>query len=58
MQLRNFKALTGLAADGIVGDNTWSKLISEIKDIQTALNNHGYNLIVDGIAGLNTYSSF
>jgi len=55
--VKKFQSSYGLAADGIVGDNTWSKLISEIKDIQTALNIHGYNLIVDGIAGLNTYSS-
>jgi GH24 family phage-related lysozyme (muramidase) len=55
--VKKFQSSYELATDGIVGDDTWSKLISEIKDIQTALNNHGYNLIVDRIAGLNTYSS-
>lgn len=44
-------------ADGIVGDYTWSSLISKIKDIQAALNENGYTLILDGVAGINTYSS-
>ena len=54
--VKEFQRSYGLAADVIVGDNTWVKLINEIKDIQTALNKQGYNLIVDGVAGLNTYS--
>jgi GH24 family phage-related lysozyme (muramidase) len=54
--VKKFQSSYGLATDGIVGDVTFSKLINEIKAIQTALNNQGYNLIVDGIAGLNTYS--
>ena len=54
--VKTFQSSYDLAADGIVGDNTWSKLINEIKDIQTALNQHGYNLSLDGVAGLNTYS--
>ena len=55
--IKEFQIANGLVSDGIVGDDTWSKLISKIKDIQTALNDHGYNLIIDGVAGLNTYSS-
>ena len=31
-------------------------MISEIKDIQAALNENGFNLILDGVAGINTYS--
>lgn len=54
--VKEFQEANGLEADGIVGNYTWSSLISKIKDIQTALNENGFNLILDGIAGINTYS--
>ncbi|MFW2491761.1 glycoside hydrolase family protein [Clostridium chromiireducens] len=56
-EVKNFQKYYDLCIDGIVGDVTWSKLIDEIKDIQTALNTHGYNLTVDGVAGPNTYNA-
>jgi Phage-related lysozyme (muraminidase) len=55
--VKEFQEVNGLEADGIVGDFTWISLISKIKDIQSALNENGFNLILDGIAGINTYSS-
>jgi len=55
--VKKFQKSYDLSADGIVGDITWSKLIDEIKNIQTALNTHGYNLTVDGVAGPNTYNA-
>ena len=54
--VKEFQKANGLQADGIVVDYTWSSLISKIKDIQGALNENGFNLILDGIAGINTYS--
>lgn len=54
--VKEFQEANGLEADGIVGDYTWSSLISKIKEIQSALNENGFNLILDGIAGINTYS--
>lgn len=54
--VKKFQEVNGLEADGIVGDSTWSSLISKIKEIQAALNENGFNLILDGIAGINTYS--
>lgn len=54
--VKEFQEANGLEADGIVGDYTWSSLISKIKDIQSALNENGFNLILDGVAGINTYS--
>lgn len=55
--VKNFQKYYDLCIDGIVGDVTWSKLIDEIKDMQTTLNAHGYNLTVDGVAGPNTYNA-
>ncbi|WP_191980862.1 peptidoglycan-binding protein, partial [Clostridium haemolyticum] len=44
----------GLTVDGIVGPGTWEKLKSQIKPIQSALNDHNYNIAVDGVAGSRT----
>ncbi len=54
--VKEFQEVNGLNADGIVGDCTWGYLISKIKGIQAALNQNGFNLILDGVAGINTYS--
>ena len=54
--VKEFQQANGLDGDGIVGDCTWSSLISKIKGIQAALNQNGFNLILDGVAGINTYS--
>ncbi|MVX66963.1 glycoside hydrolase family protein [Clostridium chromiireducens] len=53
--VKEFQSSNGLISDGIVGDCTWNALIDKIKSIQTALNSYNFNLIVDGIAGTNTY---
>lgn len=52
---KNFQGDNGLAADGIYGSATDSKLIEVIKNLQNLLNNHGYGLVVDGCAGDKTY---
>lgn len=54
--VKEFQEANGLVSDGIVGDCTWNALIERIKTIQSALNENGFNLIVDGVAGLNTYN--
>lgn len=55
--VKEFQSSHGLEVDGIVGDCTWNLLIEKIKDIQTALNAYGFNLIVDGIAGPETLNA-
>ena len=54
--VKEFQEANGLVSDGIVGDCTWNTLLSKIKDIQTALNSYNFNLIVDGVAGIDTYN--
>ncbi|OOB76699.1 hypothetical protein AXF41_10935 [Clostridium haemolyticum] len=49
--VRKFQSRFGLDVDGIVGPGTWEKLKSQIKPIQSALNDHNYNIAVDGVAG-------
>lgn len=48
---RNFQRDNGLEVDGKYGPQTDAKLISVIKNLQSLLNNKGYNLGVDGVAG-------
>ena len=52
---RSFQKFVGITVDGIYGRNTNEKLVGVIKDLQGKLNSHGYNLVVDGIAGTNTF---
>lgn len=55
--VKKLQSTFNLSIDGIVGDVTWGKLLSEIKAIQTQLNNKGFNVgTADGIAGQNTYN--
>ena len=52
-----FQRDNGLAVDKIYGPQTDAKLISVIKNLQSLLNKHGYNLEIDGYAGENTYNA-
>lgn len=54
--VKNFQSENSLVCDGIVGDHTWNALIYTIKNIQAALNSYGFDLAVDGIAGIDTYN--
>lgn len=56
--VRKFQNDQGISADGIVGDETWSCLMDEIKPIQQALKNKGfYSGAITGIAKESTYSA-
>ncbi|OOM16038.1 glycoside hydrolase family protein [Clostridium saccharobutylicum] len=52
-----YQNLKGLSADGIVGDGTWGRLKTDITQVQQALNNKGYSVGVDGVAGPGTYNA-
>lgn len=54
---RNFQSYVKITADGIYGQNTENQLLLVIKDLQSKLNNKGYNLVVDGIVGTNTINA-
>ena len=47
----NFQRDNGLVADGIYGNNTDTKLIQVIRNLQQLLNNKGYKLAIDGLVG-------
>ncbi len=64
--VRNFQSSQGLTADGIVGSNTWTALISTVQSgstgsavraAQVLLNKYGYGLAVDGQFGSGTASA-
>ena len=53
-----FQQEWGLTADGIVGDETWSSLIAEIRPIQRALKKKGfYSDSISGIAKAFTFNA-
>ena len=54
---KNFQKDNGLTVDGIYGTKTEAKLIEVIKNMQTLLNNKGYNLVIDGYVGDKTISA-
>ncbi len=65
-QVKAFQSANGLSADGVIGDQTWSKLISTVSTgasgdavlaVQTELNAQGYGLTVDGSFGSSTDSA-
>lgn len=66
-RVRSFQSRSGLAIDGVVGPNTWSRLVvtvnegtggrSAVKAVQTQLNKYGYQLAVDGDFGSRTVAA-
>ena len=53
-----YKTRKGLTADGMVDTVTWEKMRDEIRPLQTALVNRGYDVgFVDGIATEKVYNS-
>ncbi len=64
--VKQFQTANALTADGIVGANTWSKLVvtldvgannNAVRGLQTQLNKYGYNLTVDGAFGTGTQNA-
>lgn len=65
--VKNFQGSQGLGADGIVGNATWPALTilvqqgdsgAKVRAVQSQLNESGYGLVVDGIFGDNTGTSW
>lgn len=50
----NFQRDNGLVVDKIYGNNTENKLLLCIKELQSLLNKHGYDLVIDGLVGNKT----
>lgn len=62
----SFQSANGLSADGIIGANTWEKLVltvsqgsggDAVRGAQTALSARGYSVTVDGAFGSGTASA-
>jgi zinc D-Ala-D-Ala carboxypeptidase len=64
---KSFQSAQGLSADGVIGANTWEKLVLTVQNgssgdavraVQDQLvNRYGYNLTVDGLFGAGTASA-
>ncbi|HYF63717.1 MAG TPA: peptidoglycan-binding protein [Herpetosiphonaceae bacterium] len=61
--VKQFQSANGLTADGVVGANTWAKLVvtldpgannNAVRALQTQLAKHGYSIAVDGAWGAAT----
>ncbi|NFI54514.1 hypothetical protein FDA52_16485 [Clostridium botulinum] len=55
--LVSYQKDNNLIPDGIVGEKTINKIINDIKEIQGALCSKGYDLSIDGLAGINTFNA-
>ncbi|MBB6097247.1 peptidoglycan hydrolase-like protein with peptidoglycan-binding domain [Deinobacterium chartae] len=64
--VRSFQSAQGLTADGIIGANTWTRLIvtvqsgstgDAVRAAQTLLRAKGYSVTVDGVFGSGTVSA-
>jgi peptidoglycan hydrolase-like protein with peptidoglycan-binding domain len=55
--VKAFQGDCGLSIDGVYGAKTNAALVSSTQNVQTLLNNFGYALAVDGIAGDKTYAA-
>ncbi|MEU3453770.1 peptidoglycan-binding protein [Micromonospora sp. NPDC006766] len=64
--VKTFQSANGLSADGVIGAQTWGKLVvtlsagannDAVRALQTSLNKHGYGLAVDGAWGPATTSA-
>lgn len=56
--VNRYKTNKGLTADGIVDTSTWEKMRGDIRPLQTALANRGYEVgFIDGIATEKVYNS-
>jgi len=56
--VKRYQTRVNLTADGIVGTGTWEQMRQDIKPIQAALENKGYDVgIVDGIATEKVYNA-
>lgn len=56
--VKRYQTKTNLTSDGIVGTGTWERMRQDIKPIQAALENKGYDVgVVDGIATEKVYNA-
>ncbi|MBN1040071.1 hypothetical protein DVW12_15330 [Clostridium botulinum] len=55
--LVSYQKDNNLIPDGIAGEKTINKIINDIKEIQGALCSKGYDLSIDGLAGINTFNA-